>query len=48
MPAYDFVECFVVLDAVNDMLLVVAFSLSDCAVEVACGFRGAASYVVAH
>jgi hypothetical protein len=48
MLAYDFVECFIILDAINDMLLVVAFCLLDCMVEVACSFRGAASYVVVH
>jgi hypothetical protein len=48
MLAYDFVKCFVVLDAVNDVLLIVAFHLLNYVVEVACGFKGAASYVVAH
>jgi hypothetical protein len=48
MLAYDFIKCFVVLDAVNDVLLIVAFHLLDCVVEVTCSFRGAVSYVVVH
>jgi hypothetical protein len=48
MLAYDFIKCFVVLNAVNDVLLIVAFHLLDCVVEVVCGFKGAASYVVVH
>ena len=42
MLANHFVECFVILDAVYDVFLVITFSLPHSLVEFARGFRGAA------
>jgi hypothetical protein len=46
VPSNDFVECLVVFDSVNDMFPVFPFGLAYCAVEFACGFRGAIVYTV--
>ena len=42
MLADHFVECFVILDAVYDVFLVITFSLLHSLVEFVRGFRGAA------